>query len=117
MKPIEEIKSKVMMMTTPLAEMSGYIDLSSGRRVKFLAGRNEEGNEHVSVSLHGMKKLPTWEEMSEIKDIFWGDEENVVEIHPKKSEYVNIGEVLHLWRPADGDWNRLMGEAIDDRNT
>lgn len=112
MRSIEEIKHKVMVMKSPYAEMSGYIDLSSGRRVKFLAGHYENGNEHVSISLYGMRKLPTWEEMCEVKDIFWDDEEAVVQIHPKKSEYVDMGEILHLWRPADGDWNRMMGMVL-----
>lgn len=109
MRTIDEIKKKVLMSRNPFSEMSGYINLKSGRQVTFVAGRNEEGNEHVSVSYHGMKKLPTWEEMCEVKDIFWNEEEEVVQIHPKHSQYVNIGEVLHLWRPADGDWNRLIG--------
>ena len=35
------------------------------------------------------------------------EEEKVVQIHPKKSEYVNMTEALHLWRPIDGDFSRL----------
>ena len=109
MKSIDEIRKKVLLKYNGADGMTGYIDLKcSNRQVKFFAGRNEGGNEHVSISLHGMRKLPTWEEMCEVKDIFWGDEEEVVQIHPKKSEYVDFGEVLHLWRPADGDWSRLM---------
>lgn len=61
-------------------------------------GFNENGWEHVSVSPYG-GKMPTWDDMCEIKDIFWDDEEEVIQIHPKKSEYVNIMEnCLHLWR-------------------
>lgn len=63
--------------------------------------------EHVSVSLP--KRLPTWNEMAEVKDIFWNDEEMVVQMHPPKSEYVNVAEVLHLWRAKDGNWNGLLG--------
>ena len=62
-----------------------------------------EGNcEHVSVEpVNG--GCPTWAEMCFVKDYFWEDEDEVVQIHPKKSEYVNIVEnCLHLWRPING---------------
>jgi hypothetical protein len=55
------------------------------------------GWEHVSVSLKN--RCPTWDEMCMVKDIFWGDEECVVEFHPPKSEYVNTyPHCLHLWK-------------------
>ncbi|MFV2055406.1 MAG: hypothetical protein ACC707_03020 [Thiohalomonadales bacterium] len=54
--------------------------------------------EHVSVSL--VHRVPSWEEMCWVKDLFWDDEDVVVQYHPRKSEYVNIHPyVLHLWRP------------------
>lgn len=54
--------------------------------------------EHVSVSLQN--RCPTWEEMCLIKDIFWEEEETVIQFHPKKSEYINRHPyTLHLWRP------------------
>ena len=57
--------------------------------------------EHVSVS--AQNKTPTWEEMCFIKRQFWDDEDEVYQIHPKQSEYVNISKhCLHLWRRADG---------------
>ena len=87
----------------------GRITLKNGKKGTFVMGRDEAGLEHVSVQLFG--KLPSWSEMCEIKDIFWDEEEMVVQIHPKKSQYVNITEALHLWRPKDGDWSRLE-EAV-----
>ena len=58
------------------------------------------GWEHVSVSVIGKNRCPSWEEMSWIKDQFWGDEEEVIQYHPRKSEFVNTHPyVLHLWRP------------------
>lgn len=55
------------------------------------------GWEHVSVSLPS--RCPTWEEMCWIKDHFWGEEDVVVQLHPRKSEYVNnVRYCLHLWR-------------------
>ena len=63
------------------------------------SGTSEEtGWEHVSVSLE--HRCPTWDEMCFVKDLFWTEEETVVQFHPKRSEYVNDCEhCLHLWRP------------------
>ena len=63
----------------------------------------DHGWEHVSVKpVNG--KLPTWYDMCFVKDMFWDVEDMVIQIHPPKSEYVNIAEnCLHLWRPMDGE--------------
>ena len=87
----------------------GYINLSNGKKGTVIAGANEDGWEHVSVELYG-KRLPTWDEMCEVKDIFWDDEETVIQMHPRKSKYVNLTEALHLWRPADGNWDLMNKE-------
>lgn len=51
---------------------------------------------HVSVSLSN--RTPTWDEMVFIKNLFWNDDETVVQYHPPKKDYVNIAEnCLHLW--------------------
>lgn len=63
------------------------------------------GWEHVSV--HGEKYFsstpvsvtPTWHEMCQVKDLFWGPEDEAFQFHPKRSEYVNLHpHTLHLWR-------------------
>jgi hypothetical protein len=57
--------------------------------------------EHVSVSVFpNAKRLPTWDEMSVVKDLFWRPNETVVQFHPANSEYVNHYDCLHLWRPT-----------------
>lgn len=57
------------------------------------------GWEHVSVSLND--RCPTWEEMCVIKDMFWSDDDFVIQVHPQKSDYVNNHKFcLHLWRKA-----------------
>ena len=78
-----------------------------------IAGFNEDGWEHVSVSSLNKRQLPDWETMCRLKEAFWEDEEMVVQIHPKKSEYIHgvgdLSNVLHLWRPVGGDWS-MMGK-------
>lgn len=62
--------------------------------------------EHVSVHVvddAGVPRLPTWNEMRYVKEMFWEDDENVVQFHPTEDAYVNIHEyVLHLWRWKKG---------------
>ena len=64
-----------------------------------------EGWEHVSVSCED--RIPTWQEMCFIKDMFWEPEDCVVQYHPPASEYINNHPfVLHLWRPIGQDLPR-----------
>jgi hypothetical protein len=55
--------------------------------------------EHVSVSTPD--RCPTWTEMCFVKDLFWSEDELVVQFHPRKVDYVNFHpRTLHLWRPT-----------------
>ena len=56
------------------------------------------GWNHVSVSPFKKNYIPSWHDMVMIKDIFFHDEEAVIQIHPPKSQYVNnMDNCLHLW--------------------
>lgn len=66
--------------------------------------------DHVSVHMRyqvqrGRKmvtrmRTPTWGEMCHIKDLFFAPDEEVIQFHPKKEDYVNLYEhILHLWKP------------------
>ena len=69
--------------------------------VVFCDGK-ETGWDHVSVSLRN--RCPNWEEMSLVKNIFWDEDETVVQFHPKKQEYVNFHPYcLHMWKRVDKD--------------
>jgi hypothetical protein len=58
------------------------------------------GWEHVSVSLPN--RCPTWPEICLVKDMFWPEDQAVVQYHPRTSEYVNWHPFcLHLWRPIN----------------
>lgn len=60
---------------------------------------DEGGWEHVSVTVMGHARCPTWDEMCFIKSLFWGPDDCVVQFHPPRSEYVNYHPYcLHLWR-------------------
>ena len=58
---------------------------------------NNGGWEHVSVSTR--IRCLKWDEMEKVKQLFWGDQETVLQFHPIKSAYVNRHpHCLHLWR-------------------
>lgn len=64
--------------------------------------------QHVSVSLDN--RCPNWREMSYIKDLFWDEEEECIQFHPKKSQYVNFHNYcLHIWKPPIEIGNILQG--------
>lgn len=57
--------------------------------------------EHVSISLPN--RLPSWSELKYFKAQFWDSEDEVYQIIPPESQYVNIHKFcLHLWRRHDG---------------
>lgn len=68
----------------------------------FVISSDGGGWEHVSVSVVKRKGVPTWKEMCWVKELFWEDEEVVMQLHPPKSEYVNTDPyTLHLWKPVE----------------
>jgi hypothetical protein len=68
-----------------------------------IIGHLREGWEHVSVSTR-RRRTPNWQEMCFVKDLFWDEEERVMQLHPPLSEYVkNNRYCLHLWKPLHQD--------------
>lgn len=119
MKPFEEIAENTQIqLNNNVARMvgingiSGYLLLRGEKQaMSFMASidKNPDGIswEHVSVSiLDEKRKTPTWEQMCRVKEIFWREDEEVHQIHPKAQEYVHgvghLDNVLHLWRPVGG---------------
>lgn len=58
------------------------------------------GWEHLSVSFKN--KIPSWEVMQEMKEMFFEDTEDAFQYHPTKDDYINNNEyTLHIWRPLE----------------
>jgi hypothetical protein len=58
------------------------------------------GWEHVSVSIKG-KKMPSWNLMCYVKNLFWDEDDTVFQYHPPKKAYVSFKwNCLHLWKPT-----------------
>jgi hypothetical protein len=85
----------------PTYGLTGAFDIfgPKGGRLHIISSGPDTGTgwEHVSVSI--MHRIPNWEEMCYVKDLFWDDEDCVVQFHPPKSQYVNYHPTcLHLWK-------------------
>jgi len=60
------------------------------------------GWQHVSVSIPGKNHTPSWSMMCQVKDMFWEEEDCVMQIHPPKSLYISHHPgCLHLWKPTE----------------
>lgn len=105
----ETIKWEDAFMYSDVIIRKTTVELPTGVKGVCIVGFDENGWEHVSMELN-VNRLPKWSEMCFIKDLFWNEDEEVIQIHPKKSHYVNLTEALHLWRPVNGDWSILNKE-------
>lgn len=102
MRSIEEIIStnKVMVVDKTEDGFAGMIFIRGWQgtvQVSWGAGWD-----HVSVAPKNRSYVPSWDDMCAIKDLFFKDDEAVIQIHPPKDEYVNnVPNCLHLWRAND----------------
>lgn len=63
--------------------------------------RDERKWVHVSVSRPD--RLPSWEELSKVKDEFIGPNREAYQVLASRKDHVNIhANCLHLWAPMDG---------------
>lgn len=86
------------MGTGPEAGNNGAFFVPCGPETLKVIASDGLGWDHVSVSLP--HRCPTWAEMCFIKQLFFRDDETVIQYHPAKSDYVNYHpHCLHLWRP------------------
>lgn len=105
-----------LLKSSPSDGNNGAFDLPSvepGWRLAIIASDGSDPEfpnkwEHVSVHAWRDKghkngvdeRCPNWREMCFVKGEFWGDEDVVIQYHPRKSEYINCHQfTLHLWRP------------------
>jgi len=75
-----------------------------------IAAMSSDGSgwDHVSVSIIGSKRCPSWNEMAFIKNLFWDPEDCVIQYHPPEAQYINCHPyTLHLWKVQ-----RWVGEGI-----
>lgn len=111
MKTYKEIVENKRVFNTT-ANM-GFIKLTDAGTCSVIWEDDENGWEHVSISPKKKTKIPTWNDMCQLKDAFFYEDEEVLQLHPKKSEYVNVKEnVLHLWKPKGIDIMGTLEKAV-----
>lgn len=103
MKTLEELKKTPGLLIRQTAIDGGIGEIwQAGKAFASVIWSNGGGWEHVSMCPIKRSHTPTWDEMCRLKDMFFYDDEVVVQYHPAKSEYVNnMPNCLHLWRPIN----------------
>lgn len=82
----------------PRSNCGAFVVDGPGRAVLRVIAGDGLGWDHVSVSLNG--RCPTWQEMCLVKELFFRDDECVMQLHPPKAEWIDCHPyTLHLWRP------------------
>jgi hypothetical protein len=96
-------KARLPEMSDPRWGMTGAFMLMGPRGAELRIIANDashpdaQGWEHVSVST--AQRCPNWTEMCFVKDLFWGEDELVIQYHVPISEHINNHPyVLHMWR-------------------
>lgn len=105
MKTNEELRSTANLLIVRTAADGGMGEIFKlGKRYGSVIWSNGGGWEHVSVCPYKRSYTPSWDDMCALKDMFFHEDETVVQYHPAKSEYVNnMPNCLHLWRPTEAD--------------
>lgn len=82
---------------------AGY-ETAAGLRILVSIDRMESGDRWLHVSVTRRERMPTWEELREVKNLLIGREKEAAQILPRESEYVDVHRYcLHLWSPVDAD--------------
>ena len=105
MKTNEELKNTANLLIARTAPDGGCGEIFQlGKRWASVIWSNGAGWEHVSVAPYNRRIVPSWDDMCRLKDMFFREDETVVQYHPAKSEYVNnVPNCLHLWRPTEAE--------------
>lgn len=86
-------------------ESNGMFQIPIDNKLFCIIASNGMGWDHISVTLstldvNPINRCPKWNEMCIIKEMFFEDDEVVMQLHPKKEDYVNDHPYcLHLWKP------------------
>lgn len=75
-----------------------------GQTVIVSGNTEADGKRWLHVSTAHPRRLPTWEELRDVKDLFIGKERLALQVLPQASRYINIhAHCLHLWHCIDGE--------------
>jgi len=108
LEPLEPFRLKTGPWKTKPGEDFGFffIPIKTHKApLKVMVAPADQEWQHVSVSLPD--RCPAWEEMNKVKELFWEDDECVMQFHPPKIDYIsNCRYCLHLWKWTGGEFPR-----------
>lgn len=62
-----------------------------------------DGKVWLHVSLARRSRLPSWDDVVAVKNLFIGEDETALQVLPPRDRYINIHpHCLHLWHCLDG---------------
>ena len=77
---------------------------ADGLSVILSAAVEQDGRRWLHVSLARRTRLPSWDDVRQVKELFIGRDRPAVQVLPAASRYINIHpHCLHLWSCLDGD--------------
>ena len=98
MKAFDEIRGDRRFQSLQTGEDGGNGFVTIRGKIFTVVYSDGGGWDHVSVSFRN--RCPSWDEMCEIKDMFFRPDECCIEYHPAEKDYVNVHPYcLHIWRP------------------
>jgi hypothetical protein len=99
LKSFEEIKSNSKIRNIITGLDGGKADIHIGGWDGSVIWSTSAGWDHVPVCPYIKRIIPSWDDMCQLKEIFFNDDEAVIQIHPEKDMYVNnMPNCLHLWK-------------------
>lgn len=99
MRTKEEIQNNPKLRNVEFSMDGGRADIHIGGWNGSVIWSDGAGWEHVSVCPYAKRIIPSWDDMCQLKDVFFNDDESVIQIHPPKEQYVsNMDNCLHLWK-------------------
>lgn len=64
----------------------------------------QDGLRWLHVSASHPDRIPSWDDLREVKNLFIGEDKLALQVLPKVAQYVNLNPfVLHLWHCVDKD--------------
>jgi len=90
-----------------------------GLFVLFSVASERDSRRWIHVSASHRDRLPSWDELRDVKRVFIGDSCKAIQVLPPEDEYINLHPyVLHLWSCVDADvvpdfrvWNPIAERA------
>ncbi len=78
-----------------------YYTHSSGISALPSVNKMDDNSRWYCIYCYKLDKMPTWEEMYEIKRIFVGDDREALMVFPLHEDYVSSRFGIHIWASAD----------------